>query len=88
MVIGSSQQVTAGTPVLLATGVGGATRVVVYRIAFGSSSLLLAGESAAATWFEAPQDGSPVHFVLELGEELWADASSSAVAVACLVGSQ
>lgn len=88
MVIGSTQQVTAGTPVKLATGVGSSTRVVVYRIAFGSNSLLLAGESAAASWFEAPQDGSPVNFVLELGEELWADASSGTAAVACLVGSQ
>lgn len=88
MLIGTNQQVTAGTPVKLATGVGVATRVVVYRVAFGSSSLLLAGESSAATWFEAPQDGSPIHFVLELGEEIWAAASSGAVAVACLVGSQ
>lgn len=88
MLIGSSQQVTAGTPVKLATGVGASTRVVVYRIAFGSSSLLLAGESAAVSWFEAPQDGSPIQFVLELGEELWADSSSGNVAVACLVGSQ
>jgi hypothetical protein len=92
MIIGGADSVS-DTAVKIATAAGAGTRVAVYRDSpefQPGTRLLIAGSSGASEWFPAPMSGSPVDFVLELGEELWVKSSSDTVSapVSWIVGNQ
>jgi aldehyde:ferredoxin oxidoreductase len=85
MVVSSSVTISPSTPVLLAAASGAHTHVIVKNA--GSTALLVGGSASPAQWF-AIVGNEKIDFVLELGEELWGNATTSNATAHVLVGNQ